>query len=260
AVATDVEGTARVVFFALTGRAFGSPGPQSGAAWGAAFRRAMHPRDDEAFANLDAFADALEAAGREEAPPSASTTVPSLVPPLVSPAAPAPVAARRPTPVSVPWMIGLGAVACLVIAMCVAVAVKLAKHAPSPGASASVAAAAPAPEASSAAPEPSASPSAPPLASEEAPAPSASVAADTPPPADEPKLPPSDHWHGLLVVRCSPSCDSVFVDGHVVAHPDRGKLLAPGVHTVAVNLANHTSKVQPVLLRRGRVKRLDVSF
>lgn len=256
AVATDLEGAARIVSFALTGRPFGSPGPQLDVAWGAVFRRAMHPRDGEAFASLDAFADALDRAGRGEAPPErASVSAPAW--PVAPPAAPP--AERPPAPVAKPWMIGLGAVACLVLAMCVAVAVKLAKGSPSPEP----------PAAQVAAPTEAPPPSAPPLASEEAPSASASaspsasesVAADNPPPpADEPTLPPNDHWHAMLVVTCKPSCDSVFVDGHVIAHADRGALLAPGFHTVAENLANHASRVQQVALQRGRVKKLKISF
>lgn len=251
AVATDLEGAARLVSFALTGRAFGSPGPQVDPAWGAVFRHAMHPREGEAYASLDALADALERAAQGHAPQGHAP------PP---PAEPAPPEARRTVPVSRPWMIGLGAVACLVIAMAIAVAVKLARPSPQPGPSASVAASAPTPEAPSVAPETAASAPAPPPVSGEAPAASESTAANDAPPADEPKLPPGDHWHGLLVVRCIPSCDSVFVDGHAVAHADRGTLLPPGVHTVGANLANHPSRVKPVLVRRGRVRKLDLSF
>jgi serine/threonine protein kinase len=255
ALATDAEGVARVVSFALTGRPFGSPGPQLDAAWGAAFRRAMHPREGEAYVSLDALADSLDRAARGEAPPevaSASASAWPLAPPPVPPAAGPPDRMARP------WMIGLGAVACLVLAMCVAVAVKLAKGSSSPEPSAAPVAASEAP------PLPSASP----LASEETPAASdsasdsASVAEDNPPPPpqDEPALPPNDHWHALLVVTCKPSCDSVFVDGHVIAHADRGALIAPGFHTIAENLANHGSRVQQVALQRGRVKRLKISF
>lgn len=261
AVATDVEGAARLAAFALTGRPFGSPGPQTDAAWSAVFRRAMHPRGGEDYASLDALADAFETAARGEGPRELAAA-PARAP-LATPALPlalpqASPAARAQAPLAVPWMIGLGAVALLVIAMSIAVAVKLARRSGSPEPGASVTAEPSAIEAPSAAPPPSA----PPLASgeEETPAASASVAAADAPPAEEPTIPPGDHFHGLLVVTCKPSCDSVFVDGHAIAHADQGRLLAPGVHTVAGNLVNHTSRVQAVLLQRGRVKKLKLSF
>jgi hypothetical protein len=64
----------------------------------------------------------------------------------------------------------------------------------------------------------------------------------------------------MLLVTCSPPCDSVFIDGHPIAHADQGKLLSPGVHMVGANLAHHASKVQPVLVRRGRVTRFNAVF
>lgn len=234
----------------------GSPGPEVDPAWSAVFRRAMHPRPNEAYASLDALADAFERAARGEAPVGITTPPPrSLAPPV-------PVLAPRPdTPVAVPWMIGLGVVASLLLAVAVAVAVKLLKHPPAQE-PAPVATVAPDPEASSAAPEAS---SAPPLASEVpsasgAPSASESAVADNPPPSEEPTIPPHDHRHGMLVVACTPSCDSVFVDGHPIAHAERGTLLDPGVHTLAANLANHASKVQSVMVHRGHVKRLNVAF
>jgi hypothetical protein len=69
-----------------------------------------------------------------------------------------------------------------------------------------------------------------------------------------------DSSHAVLVVSCNPPCDSVFVDGHPVAHAERGVSFPPGVHMVGANLAHHASKVQPILLRRGHVERLEVAF
>ena len=83
---------------------------------------------------------------------------------------------------------------------------------------------------------------------------------DNEPPPEELTIPPHDHRHGLLVIACTPSCDSVFVDGHPIAHAERGTLIDPGVHTFAANLVNHTSKVQALRVRQGQVKRLHVAF
>jgi hypothetical protein len=260
AVATDLDGAARVVSFALTGRPFGSPGPEPDRAWSAVFRRAMHPRPGDEYPSLDALADAFERASRGEGPPVITT------PPPVPATPPVPTPSARPkTRVARPWRIGLSVVACLVIAVAVGVALKLTNRwparsvAPAPPVVAPV----PPPVASSAAPE--APSSAPPLASEvpsasEAPSASSSAVAENAPVPDEPTIPPNDHRHGMLVVACTPSCDSVFVDGHPIAHAEQGTLLDPGVHTLAANLVHHTSKVEAVRVQRGRVKRLHVAF
>ncbi len=63
-----------------------------------------------------------------------------------------------------------------------------------------------------------------------------------------------------LLVTCNPPCDSIWVDGHPASDATTGKPLAPGVHMIGANLARHPSKVQPVLLRRGAVTRVDVDF
>jgi serine/threonine protein kinase len=254
AVATDVAAAARVVSFALTGRLFGSPGPEPDRAWSSVFRRAMHPRPGEAYVSLDELVDSFERAARGEGPPA-------LITPLPPAASLTPTAARPRSRMAAAWKIGLGVVACLVVAVGVAVALKLVKRSPAQ----SVAPAPPVvtqapPSASPLASEvPSASeaPSASPSASASA---SASAVAETPPVPDEPTIPPNDHRHGMLVVDCTPSCDSVFVDGHPIAHADRGTLIDPGVHTFAANLVNHTSKVQAVRVRQGQVKRLHVAF
>jgi serine/threonine protein kinase len=248
AVATDVEGAARIVSFALTGRPFGSPGPEPDRAWSTVFRRAMHPRPGEAYVSLDALADSFERAARGEGPPVLIT------PPPPSEATPGTRSKKR---MSAPWKVGLGLIACLVLAVAVAVALKLTRRSHARPAATAVVAEAP--------------PSAPPLASEvpsasEAPsasaAPSASesAAVDNEPPPEELTIPPHDHRHGLLVIACTPSCDSVFVDGHLIAHPEQGALIDPGVHSVGANLANHPGKVQAVQVHQGRVKRLHVAF
>jgi len=263
AVAMDLEGAARVVSFALTGRPFGSPGPEMELAWSVAFRRAMHPRPGEGYASLDALADAFERAARGEGPVAITTPPPR----SLAPAA-APPGARPETRVARPWKIGLSVVACLVLVVVGAVALKLVRR-PRAQPAAPVATVAPAPAAPSA--EPSAAPAAslapeapsaeaPSASASAAPSASASAVADNPPPPDEPTLPPNDHRHGLLVIACTPSCDSVFVDGHPIAHAERGKLIDPGVHTVAANLVNHASKVQSVLVRLGKVRRLELAF
>jgi len=258
AVATDVEGAARVVSFALTGRPYGSPGPEPDRAWSAIFRRAMHPRPGEAYVSLDELADSFERAARGEGPPALITPPPPA-------AALTPIAAPPRPRAATAWKIGLAVVACLLIAVGGAVALKLLKRAPvaSIAPPAPVVTEAPPPAASSAAPETppsdSALASAVPSASA-APSASASAVGDNPPPPDEPTIPPKDHHHGMLVVDCTPSCDSVFLDGHPIAHADRGTLIDPGVHTFAANLANHPSKVQAVRVRQGQVKRLNVAF
>ena len=263
AVAIDVEGAARVVSFALTGRTFGSPGPEPDRAWSAIFRRAMHPRPGEAYVSLDELADSFDRAARGEGPPA-------LVTPPPPAAAAAPTEARPRSRTAAGWKIGLAVVACLVVAVGVAVALKLVKRSPAASIAPAPTAAteAPPPAASSAEPEtppsasalasavPSASAAPSASASESA---SASAVADNPPP-DEPTIPQHDHHHGMLVVDCTPSCDSVFVDGHPIAHADRGTLIDPGVHTFAANLANHPSKVQAVRVHLGQVKRLHVAF
>jgi hypothetical protein len=63
-----------------------------------------------------------------------------------------------------------------------------------------------------------------------------------------------------LLVTCNPPCDSIWVDGHPAPDAATGKPLPPGVHMIGANLARHTSKVQPVLLKRGEVTRVDVDF
>ncbi len=64
----------------------------------------------------------------------------------------------------------------------------------------------------------------------------------------------------MLVVSCNPPCDSIWVDGHPASDAPVGHEMPPGVHMVGANLAHHASKVQPVLLRRGKVTKLDVTF
>jgi hypothetical protein len=159
----------------------------------------------------------------------------------------------------VAWKIALGAVACLVLVVGVAVTMKLARRAPAPPAApvASAAAVVPAPEATSVVLEPL--PPAVDLFSSEA-ATASESAADEALPPDVLTIPPHDHRHGLLVIACTPSCDSVFVDGHPIAHAERGTLLDPGVHTVGANLANHPGKTQSVVLHQGRVRNLHIAF
>jgi hypothetical protein len=79
-------------------------------------------------------------------------------------------------------------------------------------------------------------------------------------PSAAPAAPGVDASHALLVVTCRPECDSVWVDGHPVAHASAGTLLPPGVHLIGANLAHHASTVKPVLLRRGEVHPFVVDF
>jgi hypothetical protein len=148
-------------------------------------------------------------------------------------------------------MIGLGVVTCLVLAVAVAVALKVTRRPrPVPAVpAASIVAEAPPPPLASDVPSASEAPSA-----------SESAVADNPPVPDEPTIPPQDHRHGMLVIDCTPSCDSVFVDGHPVTHAEEGTLLDPGVHMLAVRLLNHAPRVQSVWVRQGRVRRLKIAF
>lgn len=88
----------------------------------------------------------------------------------------------------------------------------------------------------------------------------------TPPPAADstPASPTTDPqvkpWQAMLVVTCTPTCDTVFIDGHLVAHAEAGKLLSAGVHQVGANLAGHRSQIAPVLVRRGVVTHFDARF
>lgn len=256
AVSTDVQGVARVVCFALTGRFSGSAGSAPDAAWNAVFRRAVHPRPGEAYGSVDALADALERASRGEAPPESPSTQPPV--PLAVAAPPVAAPPFRPARrVPFAW-IGAGLGACLVLAVGGVLMEKLVTRtavAAAPSATPSAVPSAAAVESTEPAGSAPATPPAPPEDSSVALAPP-----PPPPPPPEPALPPHDHWHALLVVACKPSCDSVFIDGHLMVHPAEGQLLAPGVHTVAANLANHRARVQDVLLRGGRVKKLNVSF
>ncbi len=69
-----------------------------------------------------------------------------------------------------------------------------------------------------------------------------------------------DPQMSTLLVTCTPVCDSIWVDGHPAPDAATGKPLSPGVHMVGANLARRPSKVQPVLLKRGEVTRVDVDF
>ena len=220
----------------------------------------------EAYVSLEELADSFERAARGDGPPVLVTPPPPADPPT-------PIVGRPRSRMAAAWKIGLAVVACLVVVVGGAVALKLLERSPAGSVAPAppVVTQAPPPAASSAAPE--TPPSASPLASEvpsasEAPSASpsasasasASAVAENPPVPDEPTIPPNDHRHGMLVVACTPSCDSVFVDGHPIAHAERGTLIDPGVHTFAANLVNHTSKVLAVRLRQGQVKRLNVAF
>ncbi len=238
-VATDVYAAALAVFFALTGRPFGSPQTAVDTAWASAFQRALHPEPRARYPSLDALAGAFERAARGEA--SAAVTVGA---PTPDEAPPVP-ASRRATR---PRVILAVAAACLLLLGASVLVERLAKRATAPvtlspiTASAGEPARAPLPTLPEAL-APAVAPSSPASSSHAEPGPLG-----------------VDDMHSTLVVACKPPCDSVWVDGHPVAHAELGLLLPPGVHMVGANLAHHASKVQPILLRRGHVERLDVSF
>ncbi len=275
--ASDVFSAALVVFFALTRRSYfcgaseadveawrqEARGPLTPAsaraaalgialdtAWDTAFARALRPEPEGRFATIGGLAEAFGRASRGE-PPAPDASAPAASPSI--PAAPPARSLRT-------WLIaGVGGVAALALAA-VAVARCGASTHPtesSPATSASTAvpaAAAPpsAPLTPAPTPSPARAPSATPTTSD-APAPAAPSAA----PITTPRVQP---WESMLVVICHPACDSVFVDGHPVAHAEQGKVLPAGVHMVGANLAHHPSKVQPILVRRGHVERFDATF
>jgi hypothetical protein len=80
------------------------------------------------------------------------------------------------------------------------------------------------------------------------------------PVASIPPTPTTDPHMSTLLVSCNPPCDSIWVDGHPAPEASSGKPMPPGVHMIGANLAHHPSKVEPVLLKRGEVTRIEVDF
>jgi serine/threonine protein kinase len=275
-IAADVFSAALVVFFAMTGRSYWrkaasppdvvawlreirSTHPAAsaraaelrvtlGGSWDPPFARALRLEAAARYGSASELADAFEHAQRNRGDPPEPTAAKAVDPP-VAPAAP-PLAGRRAS--RAPW-IAVVLVACASLVGASMVVAKLKK----PGGVAPAAGLVPT---ASMAPSEQAHADPPP-------APSESVSSS--PPAVEPiasasaasaSPPPLDRTHSMLVVTCTPACDSVFVDGRAIAHADQGTLLPPGVHLVAANLARHGSKVQTLQLRGGHVRRLDVVF
>ena len=244
-VAADVYAAALTVFFALTGRPFGAAEGAVDTAWASAFQRALHPEPRARYSSLDALAGAFERAARGEA--SAAGTSGAAVPPAPPPDE-GPITRASPRGTR-PRAILAVAAACLLLLFGAVLIERVAKRAPVPVADAL-------PRTSST----GGAASAPLPTGTAAHAPAVASSSPASPAHAEPQALAVDGEHAMLVVACKPPCDSVWVDGHPVAHADLGHLLPPGVHMVGANLAHHASKVQPVLLRRGHVERLDVSF
>ena len=292
-VSSDIFSTALVVFFALTGRSYwrafsagGDPsawareiwavrapasvraaelGASLPAAWDIPFARALdvdparRPRSiaelAESFARAARGEPALDPPAlslpRFEVAPLASTSSQAAAPtpPQGLSAATGPHPAPSPRS-RAPWIAGGLALAALV-GLALFLAARLTRSPPSPTPTAAVAA--PPPPASAPPPAPAISTSAAPTPM---PTPATALASTTPAPT--PAV--SDPQMATLLVTCNPPCDSIWVDGHPAPDAATGKPLPPGVHMIGANLARHTSKVQPVLLKRGEVTRVDVDF
>jgi hypothetical protein len=268
-LACDVYSAALVVFYALTGhsiwpaegRSKGGMAPRAssraaqlgvslGPGWDAAFARALAVEPDRRHASIGQLAEAFERAARGEPtieplvadlPPDAAAPSPARAPLAPADAIPAPGRSR------LPWILA-GGVGLAVLGVGALVA---AHRAPPPRGLAVEPVATPSP---AKAPPTSPAP--------ELPATPGSAAVVAPAAASSTASRPAavDRNHALLVVTCRPTCDSVWVDGHPIAHAADGTLLAPGVHMVGANLARHASTVKPVLLRGGETHPFDVDF
>jgi serine/threonine protein kinase len=285
-VAADVFSSALVVFYAMTGRSYwrkaASPtdvvawqrevrsthpaasvraaelGITLDGSWDPPFARALRLEASARYGSASELAEAFEHAQRNPGGQPTPTGVKAEVLPVAPVAPDAPVApvvpprgGRRGS--RAPWVVAV-LVACALLVGASMVVAKLKKPGGVAPAAGLVPTASMAPSEQARAdppPPPSESVSSSPSAVE--PIASTSSAASASPP-------PLDRAHSMLVVTCTPSCDSVFVDGRAIAHADQGTMLAPGVHLVAANLARHGSKVQTIQLRGGHVRRFDVVF
>jgi len=292
-VGSDVFSTALVVFFALTGRSYwrafsaggdpsawareiwavrapasvraGELGASLPAAWDLPFARALDVDPARRPRSIAELAESFARASRGEPaldPPAVS--LPRFeVAPLTPASAPTPAPdtnARPPAPSPpprsrAPWIAGGLALAAL-LGVSLFLAARLAGKAP-PSTPTLAAATAP-----SASPPPSTSPAATPqtAVASAAALPSAAPPAVAPPSPPSPAPASTDPQMATLLVTCNPTCDSIWVDGHPASDAATGKPMPPGVHMIGANLARHPSKVQPVLLRRGAVTRVDVDF
>jgi Protein kinase domain len=272
---SDVYSAALVLFFALTGHGpwerterASRTAPVASAraaqlgvrlhpAWDAPFARALEIEPARRYRSIAQLAEAFEHAAKGE-----QTLDPLVADVRAAGPAAQPLALHAPVSIEaapprrrrgVPWIIAGGAGLALASAGLLVASRPGRSHpmpAPPVAASASPAAVTPAaPSSVASVAPPSAAVPEPPAAVTAAPATSARPAAHG-----------VDSSHALLVVTCHPACDSVWVDGHPVAHAAEGALFPPGVHMVGANLAHHTSSVKPVLLGRGEVHPFDVDF
>jgi hypothetical protein len=270
---SDVYSAALVVFFALTGH-----GPWEGTdrasrtaprassraaqlgvrlhpAWDAPFARALEIEPARRYGSIAQLAEAFEHAAKgEQTLDPLVADVRGVGPAAQPPAVHAPVSIEEASPRrrGVRWIIaGGGGLVLAGAALLVANRPGLTHRLPAPSVAGSGSPAVMTPAASTSV----ASVAPPPAVSE----PTAAVAT-VPAASRRPAAPAADPSHALLVVTCRPECDSVWVDGHPIAHAAAGTPLAPGVHMVGANLAHHASTVKPVLLRRGEVHPFDVDF